>query len=391
MNYNVFYSWQSDLPNSSNRGFIESCIKSAIKELKMSEHFHLELNLDRDTKDELGTPDIVSTIFSKIDRSKIFIADISIINSISEDRKTANPNVLFELGYASKVLGWDKIICLFNTDYGDFNDLPFDLKFRRPLSYGLKGQEKNKVKERLTKIIKETIQTLHSKGMLDDDLNDYLKMQVDTQILSIINNLDKILFDYDEDMSMVRFSRMLSLDYEGIKDKIVKRRFLGFQVFKNFKKIELELTNILMNITASTYFKKEIGIIIVNLIKWINRFDKFNSLRQSPDLFVSNGEKTDKYKTVFSQDINPKNEEGYLLLEVIDDSRGRVIDSGQIQEKQKVDSMLNYFFINEKHSTLYVGLIHDFIQLIDKWISLTNDEFLIDNLNHFEIKAKQEK
>ncbi|MFB1100376.1 hypothetical protein [Terribacillus sp. JSM ZJ617] len=389
MDYNIFYSWQSDLPNASNRGFIESCIKSAIKELSIAEDFHLELNLDRDTKDELGTPDIVSTIFDKIENSKIFIADISIINSNSDGRKTPNPNVLLELGYAAKVLGWEKVICLFNTDYGDFKDLPFDLKFRRPLTYGIEGQDKSKVKARIKKVIKETISSLHNKGMLYDDLNDYLKMQVDTQILTVIKNLDYIIYGYDGESSFDKYSRLLSMEYSDIKDVLGKRRFLGFQVFKNFEKIEKELTTILMNITASAYFKKEIGVSIVNLIRWINRFDKFNSLRQSPDLFVTSGEKTDKYRVLFGPDINPQNEEIYLLIKVIDDSHGQVTDSGQFQEKQKVDQMLDYVSMNKNYIEIYAGLLYEFIQLINKWLSLTNGEFIMDNLKHFEFRYRK--
>lgn len=34
MKRTIFYSWQSDLPNNSNRGFIESCIESSLKDLK---------------------------------------------------------------------------------------------------------------------------------------------------------------------------------------------------------------------------------------------------------------------------------------------------------------------------------------------------------------------
>lgn len=65
MNNNIFYSWQSDLPNNENRGFIESCIVASIKELSKTNEFQLDLNLDRDTKNELGTPDIVNTIFQR--------------------------------------------------------------------------------------------------------------------------------------------------------------------------------------------------------------------------------------------------------------------------------------------------------------------------------------
>lgn len=34
LNYTIFYSWQSDLPNNSNRSFIEVAIKKAIKKVK---------------------------------------------------------------------------------------------------------------------------------------------------------------------------------------------------------------------------------------------------------------------------------------------------------------------------------------------------------------------
>lgn len=48
----VFYSWQSDLPNATNRGFIEDCLDRALEEL------HAEgvrvLEADRDTKGELA-------------------------------------------------------------------------------------------------------------------------------------------------------------------------------------------------------------------------------------------------------------------------------------------------------------------------------------------------
>ncbi|MDA2139521.1 hypothetical protein PDN64_15525 [Bacillus cereus group sp. Bc256] len=388
MKNNIFYSWQSDLPNNTNRNFIESCLTTAIKELKKTENSHLELNVDRDTKDELGTPDIVNTIFSKIERSNLFIADISIINSQSSGRKMPNPNVLMELGYAAKVLGWDRVICVFNTDYGNFDDLPFDLKFRRPLIYGLEAQDKPKVKAHLVKVIKHTIQELYASGMLGDELNDYLKMQVDTQILSIARNIDKILYGYTEKISFDNYSRILSLEFNEIKELIIGRKFVGFQVFKKFKKIENELTMILKDIISSNYYKKEMGIAIVNIIKWLNRFDKFNSLRESPNLFIYAGERVNGYKAVFSEDINPKNEEGYILLRSLNDSHAQVVDFGEITEQQKVDLMLNYVYINEDYIVTYVEYICEFNQLIEKWLLLTNNEFIVDNLNHFEINKE---
>jgi hypothetical protein len=143
MNFKIFYSWQSDLPSSENRSAIEKALEAAIKGLN-KEHIELEIVVDRDTKNTSGTPDIIATIFDKISTSQIFVGDISIINSESnEKRKCPNPNVLLELGFAAGKLKWDKIICVFNKAYGEPEDLPFDLRFRRPLMYDSKNEKKD--------------------------------------------------------------------------------------------------------------------------------------------------------------------------------------------------------------------------------------------------------
>lgn len=139
MNINIFYSWQSDISNKYNRGFIQECLEKAIKELEGSNYFSIEIRLDKDTQGVEGAPDIASTIFDKIKNCHLFVADISIINikSGEEFRKVPNPNVLVELGYAASILGWDKILLLYNLGFGGVQHLPFDLKMRRPIFYSL--------------------------------------------------------------------------------------------------------------------------------------------------------------------------------------------------------------------------------------------------------------
>lgn len=73
--YTIFYSWQSDLPNGDTRGLIGDSIDAAAKRLKGIAAVHA----DRDTKGEFGSPDIVQTIFSKIDECDVFVADVSAV------------------------------------------------------------------------------------------------------------------------------------------------------------------------------------------------------------------------------------------------------------------------------------------------------------------------
>lgn len=49
-----------------------------------------------------------------------------IINGDYAGCKTPNPNVMIELGYAIKSLGWDRIILLYDKDFGEIEEIPFE-------------------------------------------------------------------------------------------------------------------------------------------------------------------------------------------------------------------------------------------------------------------------
>ena len=77
----VFYSWQADSPNSTNRGFIEDCLKKAIGNLNKNDLVKVIPRIEKDTQGKSGSPDIAETILQKIDECSIFVADISIVNT----------------------------------------------------------------------------------------------------------------------------------------------------------------------------------------------------------------------------------------------------------------------------------------------------------------------
>jgi len=160
MHYTVFYSWQSDLNNKFNRSFIQDALEKAARSISNDKAFELEAVVDRDTYGIPGSPSIVESITGKIAKSDVFVCDISIINSHTEGRYTPNPNVLYELGYASAILGWERIILVQNVAYGGPEILPFDLRGRRILQYKIdashdkKADEKQKLKQKLIETFK---------------------------------------------------------------------------------------------------------------------------------------------------------------------------------------------------------------------------------------------
>jgi hypothetical protein len=170
----IFYSWQSDLPNATNRGFIQTALERAARSIRDDASISVEPVVDRDTAGVPGSPDIATTILQKIDSCDVFVCDVSIINSARYQRPTPNPNVLFELGYALKRLGWGQVIMILNEAFGPVSDLPFDLRMKRVLVYSMQEEaegratERRNLETRLTTALQEIFR--HGSRAHDDEV-----------------------------------------------------------------------------------------------------------------------------------------------------------------------------------------------------------------------------
>lgn len=185
--HNIFYSWQSDLPNPVNRGFIGDCLERAIKELKSDEKLELDPCLDRDTSGVPGSPDIAATIFEKIEAADIFVGDVTFIDD-GAGRRTPNPNVLIELGYAASCRGWDRIICVFNSAFGKIDELPFDLRQRRIIPYVLKeGEDKAEQRAALIGKLRASIQSiLHAPDLEAQEILQSFLTSLADELISVL-------------------------------------------------------------------------------------------------------------------------------------------------------------------------------------------------------------
>lgn len=156
--HTIFFSWQSDLRAAGNRTLIENALAAAASEIASEATV---FQVDRDTLGLSGSPNIRDSIFAKIESAAAFVADVTPINagvgvrahaartvgwrrwlrwwspgsSQSDARLSPNPNVMIELGYAIKALDWPRIIMVLNTAHGTPEDLPFDLRPHRCMTY----------------------------------------------------------------------------------------------------------------------------------------------------------------------------------------------------------------------------------------------------------------
>ncbi len=213
MKNTVFYSWQSDLPNRTNRSFIQNALHTATKSMLNYKSLSVTPVIDRDTVGLPGSPEIAQAIFSKIDKCMVFVADVSIVGHTNEGKGTPNPNVLIELGYAIRALSENRIILVQNTAFGTPSDLPFDIRTKRILTYKrgeIKAHDDSSKKE----LAKKLENAIHMVAKSFDGISDEKK--------SKMQKLQREIFefgDFDSEQATFEAVKILKkLNREGVSE-----------------------------------------------------------------------------------------------------------------------------------------------------------------------------
>ena len=121
--YKLFYSWQTD--KQETKKIIREALDKAIAKLKVK---GIDIYVDQDTRDRIGTSSIDAEVLKKIEACDIFLADISPVTTIGNSKLVPNPNVIFEYGYAKAKIGMKRCILLASLAEGQkIADMPFDI------------------------------------------------------------------------------------------------------------------------------------------------------------------------------------------------------------------------------------------------------------------------
>ena len=170
----VFWSWQDDSPGKANRHFIKAALGEAVAAIEGD--YEAEdadrPELDHDTKGVAGAKEIVPTLMAKIAASAVFVADVTPIGKTAKGKALPNPNVMVELGWSLNKPGDGRQIYVLNTADGwKIEQLPFDIRHRRILTYTLAETGDGKTRERVKKELVRDL-TGAIKAILDEHLDE---------------------------------------------------------------------------------------------------------------------------------------------------------------------------------------------------------------------------
>lgn len=226
-----------------------------------------------------------------------------------------------------------------------------------------------------------------SKKKLNKEILDYCKKNVDTDVLSIVRQLQKLVYPLEEeDTSFKGIDRFLNLKDYDINQIISANKYLGFQVFKHWEITEKNITETLKHPLIIGSFNDELIVCIISILKNIYSLEKFLQLE---DLYIETGETNNDYKIVHGSQLNPDNADlpdRYLLLKILKNDKFLVSDFGDIHLYNE-KKCLKMFMVNPEYCSALSALINDLIKDFNTWISLTGAEFIIDPKNFRIVKT----
>ena len=375
MKVSIFYSWQSDLSGKTNRYFIEDAIKKSLKEINKDNR--IVACIDRDTKDELGSPDIRSSIFHKINHSKFFVCDVSL-----NDNRVPNPNVLIELGYAIKVLGWSKIICLFNSQTGNIEDLPFDINHNRVTPY---NPELPDAKNKLAEIVSINVNDLFRRGKLYNPIEDHLKKKIDYIVLQIARNIVN-LFDFEKEVNLsARLAELDELPIDKMAFLLSQTNTLGFYYFFDYEESQLKLEKLLDQLLSCEYFVDGWRAEVINLIDWLDMWNHTVDSHFTPKLFKSSIDSSYKIKDMHLENpINPP--KSVMLLKHHKENQYSIVQGGRLS-KCNYEGATKIVCLQDCYGYIIARRVKEFLAVLDSWLDESGSEIILDP--HYYLITRQ--
>lgn len=170
------------------------------------------------------------------------------------------------------------------------------------------------------------------------------------------------------------YALLLNSTIDDIHAIVKNGSYLGFELFKN----------IILNINEfSEFFKDDVNTYFLSenekklIVKIIYALRDYKELLDLKNLYEQEYDKT-QYKIVSAFEVNPNNpKNSYILLKVISNQKGVVLDSGTFDESN-LGILLNRYTIPENLQNTFCNAIWNIVSVVNDWIRATGNYFIIN-------------
>lgn len=227
---------------------------------------------------------------------------------------------------------------------------------------------------------------------LKKELFEYAKKNIDNDILSSIAYINR-LFNFPivptDSPFLKSIASILNFNEGMVKEVVNSIKPLGFQLYKDWGETEKYFSDALKNPLAIQIFDTEQITTLIQLLKEIQNFE--TDLNDNNNFKFIN-DLSEKYEIVKGTDINFRNvtfPNRWILLEKTSKKDEHIVrDFGDFDEYHK-DKLLNQYELTENGKNEISTNIIRIIELVNKWLSLTGNEFIFDSKRFRTIKTKK--
>lgn len=197
-------------------------------------------------------------------------------------------------------------------------------------------------------------------------LTDYIKNKIANDIFIALYFMKKIIHGYNLDTNTLKnIFDIAGYSKNEINNSVKHQNYLGFQIFKDLD----EVHSLFKNAANDNFILKYSSHVdSISIIRIANNLVQLESFLKNENNFDKCTENAIEYSVVNGKNINPENEEKYLLLKKTKhDDRFVVYDSGYF-DKQNVDKLLNRYVLKEDTVKKITALLLETFSLMQYWL-----------------------
>jgi len=195
---------------------------------------------------------------------------------------------------------------------------------------------------------------------------DYIKNKISNDIFVALYFLKKIIHGYNLDSNTLKnIFNVVNYSKSEILNSVRNQNYLGFQIFKNTDEV---CTLFGEAVNDNLILKYSSHVDCISILRIANNLARLESILKNEDNFNNCAESGIEYTVVNGKDINPENDEKYLLLKrTAHVDRYVVYDSGFFI-KEKIEKLLKRYVLKDDAAVTVSDLLFETFALMKYWL-----------------------